>query len=64
MHNRSLFFKQIKLELCYEKIGLGFVSLSYDDREAGFDSLLLIFFSKSCFRLRSFLIPNLLNLLV
>lgn len=42
MHNRSLFFKQIKLELCYEKIGLGFVSLSYDDREASFDSLLSI----------------------
>ena len=42
MHNRSLFFKQIKLELCYEKIGLGFVSLSYDDREAGFDLLLSI----------------------
>jgi hypothetical protein len=42
MNNRSIFFKQIKLELCYEKIGLGFISLSYDDREAGFDSLLSV----------------------
>jgi|GEM_PF-4853067 hypothetical protein len=64
MHNKSLFFKQIKLELCYEKIGLGFVSLSYDDREAGFDSLLFYFSLSHASGLRSFLIPNLLNLLV
>ena len=58
MHNRSVFFKQIKLELCYEKIGLGFVSLSYDDREAGFDSLLFYFTPSHPSDLYFFLIQN------
>lgn len=34
MNNTSLFFIQKKVEFCCEKIGLGFISLTYDERGA------------------------------